>query len=219
MSSGPSASCSRTRSARTAWCELMALMNLKAIETVYGGCRFRSRLEARWAVFFDHLEIEWVYEKEGFDLEEHGWYLPDFWLPKVSLRGDLESIGIWAEVKPVYPPEEETLKFYELARGTGNGLVLLCGEKVDSGGTGGGHYEFSGGWDNCMVFMRCKNPKCGHIKVEYPEYWNCPKCGASTSVSEESDDPIEHAVIAANSARFERGPSPFRPGFSFGRSM
>ena len=28
---------------------------IKAIETVYNGYRFRSRLEARWAVFFDAL--------------------------------------------------------------------------------------------------------------------------------------------------------------------
>ncbi|MBT9314368.1 PDDEXK family nuclease [Leptothoe spongobia] len=55
---------------------------LKAIETRYQGCLFRSRLEARWAVFFDALEIPWEYEKEGYDLGEAGWYLPDFWLPQ-----------------------------------------------------------------------------------------------------------------------------------------
>ena len=53
-------------------------MIIKAIETVYKGYRFRSRLEARWAVFFDALGIEWEYEKEGYDLGELGWYLPDF---------------------------------------------------------------------------------------------------------------------------------------------
>ncbi|NET47948.1 MAG: hypothetical protein F6K09_04310 [Merismopedia sp. SIO2A8] len=55
---------------------------LKAIETRYQGCIFRSRLEARWAVFFDALDIPWEYEKEGYDLGEAGWYLPDFWLPQ-----------------------------------------------------------------------------------------------------------------------------------------
>jgi hypothetical protein len=33
-------------------------VNMKAIETRYAGCLFRSRLEARWAVLFDHLGIE-----------------------------------------------------------------------------------------------------------------------------------------------------------------
>lgn len=43
-------------------------MTIKAIETSYKGYRFRSRLEARWAVFFDALGIEWEYEKEGYEL-------------------------------------------------------------------------------------------------------------------------------------------------------
>lgn len=56
-------------------------MTIQAIETRYAGCRFRSRLEARWAVFFDTLGIPWEYEPEGFDLDGL-WYLPDFWLPQ-----------------------------------------------------------------------------------------------------------------------------------------
>src|SRR5215207_10140965 len=52
-------------------------MTIKAIETCYKGYRFRSRLEARWAVAFDAAGIPWEYEQEGFDV--HGrWYLPDF---------------------------------------------------------------------------------------------------------------------------------------------
>jgi hypothetical protein len=53
-------------------------MTIKAIETVYKGYRFRSRLEARWAVFFDTLGIEWVYEPEGFETTDGYRYLPDF---------------------------------------------------------------------------------------------------------------------------------------------
>jgi len=65
--------------------------NIKAIETVYQGYRFRSRLEARWAVFLTEMKIVWEYEKEGFDLGREGWYLPDFWLPKQDM---------WLEIKP-----------------------------------------------------------------------------------------------------------------------
>ncbi len=63
---------------------------IKAIETRYKGYRFRSRLEARWAVFFDALSIKWEYEKEGYDLGAAGWYLPDFWLPESNT---------WVEIK------------------------------------------------------------------------------------------------------------------------
>lgn len=68
-------------------------MTIQAIETRYAGCRFRSRLEARWAVFFDRLGVAWEYEPQGYMV---GWserprpYLPDFWLP---------AERVWVEVK------------------------------------------------------------------------------------------------------------------------
>lgn len=65
---------------------------IKAIETRYRGYRFRSRLEARWAVFFDRVGVKWEYEPQGFDLGPGlGPYLPDFWLPEYRH---------WVEVKP-----------------------------------------------------------------------------------------------------------------------
>lgn len=67
---------------------------IKAIQTEYKGYRFRSRLEARWAVFFDALGIDWEYEPEGYDLGDLGWYLPDFYLPDSKT---------WVEVKPPFP--------------------------------------------------------------------------------------------------------------------
>jgi hypothetical protein len=63
----------------------------KAIDTYYNGYKFRSRLEARWAVFFTELGIAFEYEKEGYDLGPYGWYLPDFWLPEFQ---------VWVEIKP-----------------------------------------------------------------------------------------------------------------------
>ncbi len=64
-------------------------MGIKAIETLYRGCRFRSRLEARWATFFDALGINWQYELEGFEKNGEK-YLPDFFLPETET---------WVEVK------------------------------------------------------------------------------------------------------------------------
>ena len=56
------------------------MSNFKAVETVYKGYRFRSRLEARWAIFFDSLGIKWEYEPEGIVLSNGKSYLPDFYL-------------------------------------------------------------------------------------------------------------------------------------------
>ena len=68
---------------------------IKAIETKYKGYRFRSRLEARWAVFFDAMGIKYEYEKEGYDLGELGWYLPDFWLPEFEMFIEIKpSTGV-----------------------------------------------------------------------------------------------------------------------------
>ena len=62
---------------------------IKAIPTRYAGVQFRSRLEARWAAFFD--KIGWSWEYEPFDLD--GW-TPDFSIKQV----DGERVLI--EVKP-----------------------------------------------------------------------------------------------------------------------
>lgn len=76
-------------------------MAIKAIETQYRGHLFRSRLEARWAIFFDCMGIQWEYEPEGFDVDGT-WYLPDFRC--VYPLGD----KVLFEVKPLgYMPTQE----------------------------------------------------------------------------------------------------------------
>lgn len=69
---------------------------IKAIQTRYKGYNFRSRLEARWAVFFDACGYQWEYEPEGFDLGET-WYLPDFKIFGEDKNGDYNVFYI--EVK------------------------------------------------------------------------------------------------------------------------
>ena len=101
---------------------------IKAIETRYAGCRFRSRLEARWAVFFDHAGIPWEYEPEGMEISSRlGFedvppsypYLPDFYLT---------GLRLWAEVKgQLTQPELLTL------------LNSAAALSSPSGGCGGGH--------------------------------------------------------------------------------
>ena len=74
---------------------------LKAIETEYKGYRFRSRLEARWAVFFDACGVKWEYEPEGYDLGDGTYYLPDFLLHGVTVNHATyaENCDIYVEVK------------------------------------------------------------------------------------------------------------------------
>lgn len=79
------------------------MAEIKAIETYYNGYRFRSRLEARWAVFFDEAGIRYQYEPEGFELSDGTYYLPDFYLPDVESRC---GKGLWVDVKSGKPGED-----------------------------------------------------------------------------------------------------------------
>jgi hypothetical protein len=82
---------------------------IKPIETRYNAYRFRSRLEARWAVFFDALGITYEYETEGFDLGASGWYLPDFLLKPPNARWNF-----WVEVKPMLSKSYIGYQWYDI---------------------------------------------------------------------------------------------------------
>lgn len=77
------------------------MADIKPIETKYNGYRFRSRLEAKWAVFFDAAGIPYEYEPEGFVLSNNKYYLPDFYLP---------SLKMFVEIKPKSSDELEDAK-------------------------------------------------------------------------------------------------------------
>jgi hypothetical protein len=112
-------------------------MAIKPIETRYAGYRFRSRLEARWAVFFDALNLEWKYEPEGFDLNGLP-YLPDFFI---------KSWNCYAEIKP--DVSDEVNRADEICQrfttNTRKSITLFVGLPDDLRAV---VYE-SGMWTNC----------------------------------------------------------------------
>lgn len=93
-------------------------MAIQPIPTRYNGVLYRSRLEARWRVFFDEMCIAVEYEPEGFDMDGVR-YLPDFWLPDVRM---------FAEVKPGWLSDTERHKARLLAMMSGRPVLLLDGE-------------------------------------------------------------------------------------------
>lgn len=83
------------------------MAEIRAIETEYNGYRFRSRLEARWAVAFDAMGIKYEYEPEGYVLHDGTLYLPDFKLTNVRRRNDGgEPKPLYVEVKGAMTPED-----------------------------------------------------------------------------------------------------------------
>lgn len=103
---------------------------MEAIETEYGGFRFRSRLEARWAVFFDEYDTDFRYEPEGFvftwgltpwfSRHRTFQYLPDLLLPDLNAYGEVKAA--WNE----YDRHKTLNGAFELSK---NGLdVLILGD-------------------------------------------------------------------------------------------
>lgn len=159
---------------------------LKAIETSYGGYRFRSRLEARWAVFFDILGFNWEYEVEGFELPDNQWYLPDFRVMAPS------GLVTWYEVKPRNTKSDAKHSAFEASLSTRHGqtTVLLAGDPVD--------------WI-VLEERRCC-PRCGWLGVElesvrdrWGDDWTtasyCWPCDADPNWGEFDSRTISGAII------------------------
>jgi hypothetical protein len=91
---------------------------MRAKVVFHRGFHFRSITEARWAVFFEYLNVSYEYEKETFKLEDGLYYLPDFWLPKQK---------VWIEIKGQPPKEEEKYKAVKLYAVTGKKVYILAG--------------------------------------------------------------------------------------------
>ena len=153
--------------------------NIKPIETAYNNYLFRSRLEARWAVFFDALGIRYEYEAEGYDLQplpeietylgdmttdkKFGalWYLPDFYLP---------NLDIFVEIKGQEPTYKDIAKIDRLGYWSKKKVALFG--NIPRVTVGGIEYQddYSGTihcmyWDCCYYFCEC--PTCGKIGFQF----------------------------------------------------
>lgn len=179
---------------------------MKAIETRIYGCRFRSRLEARWAVALTEQKIMWEYEPEGFDLGDAGFYLPDFWLPQVSM---------WAEVKPNKPTDKELEKAAVLTKQSGFPCLLLIGKPANAA-----YWSI----EDLEADHTAWEVSCGQVKahamdrvpfesskyhLDENRFWTCTGEGVQTFPMPhdpwgEASQP-HPAVDAALSARFEHG--------------
>ena len=126
---------------------------LKAIETVYHNYRFRSRLEARWAVFFDVVGFRYLYEPEGYDLGGI-WYLPDFYLPDPKA---------FVEIKPEDPTDEQRHKAHLLAIASGKQVWILSGQPY----VGEYHiWAYGDDYQDCCPLWFTQCSKCIRIGIE-----------------------------------------------------
>jgi len=180
------------------------------IETWHNGVLYRSRGEAKWSVFLNHLGVKFEYETQGFNTDG-SWYLPDFVI--FAATGT-----IWAERKSSWENDPEGVaKFRRFAaqRPQPSRAVLLLGEPSFEGEhlvIGGDESlgdPLRGPWeDDCQTWRPC--PSGYHFDLAYPG-----KCrsrfaedGCPPVPGNPGEDRIRAAVSAALSARFKYTPPP-----------
>ena len=159
-------------------------MSIKAIETSYSGYKFRSRLEARWAVFFDSLGLKWEYEPEGFHLPDGQMYLPDFHLG--TYEPGQHTYGPWVEIKGTEPSESEINKLVSLCESLTSYGVLLWGTPGDEKWI----------WVHKEGFVGDTHDLTGNHWWEYV---------VGKDVRQIHNSDAQSAATAARSARFEHG--------------
>ena len=99
-------------------------MILKAKPTIYEGHRYRSRTEARWAHYFNILEINYIPDPQSVTIDDSLFgfptnYIPDFRFPKIR---------VWAEVKgSVELTPTEKGKIVGLVSGSNEPCLVLQG--------------------------------------------------------------------------------------------
>jgi hypothetical protein len=170
---------------------------MKVIETEYAGYRFRSRLEARWAVFFDHADIAWDYEPQGYEVVTpigRVNYLPDFWLP---------GLGQYAEVKG-FLDRTTTRRLLALAAGIkGGDLVVFGAIPKQRAGRWVTHLHYHN--DKLYAVPWDGEPGCP-LPGKAPTEWISSEMlteGIVSGIPEWAEEPL----AAARSARFEWGES------------
>lgn len=193
-------------------------MEIKPIETIYNGYRFRSRLEARWAVFFDELGVQYEYEPEGFEMASGKKYLPDFRIKFYGTRGSIgEPEDLYVEVKGRMT-RSDAERIREFCDGSGDGKmipVLVVGDIPNP-------EEYEAQSDNLKSYDRMDGVDIypwNYETIDGDHFAAYPAVDSQGHFYLDGDDSnyqtmdiniIRNAFRAARQARFEHGETPRR---------
>lgn len=177
----------------------MTTNSLTPIQTLHNGYLFRSRSEARWATFWDALNVAYQYETEGFDLNGV-WYLPDFWLP---------DLKCYIEVKGDEPTKEEECKAKLLSLHSGKRVLIAIGAPWHDLKISGYHYgiktdcvRFPWAWSLCSRCNRAGLVDKMMLKVDR-ELSIVAGCECESAKMVFRHTLIDAALAKARQARFE----------------
>ncbi len=169
---------------------------LRAIETRYKGYRFRSRLEARWAVFFDGIGLPYEYEPEGFDLDGVR-YLPDFRLPlgveacpcgDPREPGSIAEVAAWVEIKPAGQGNDPVTiaKAVKLAVASATPVYVFSGDPYEGAYTVTMWHQDGERVAWCEPWLWSECPVCGTVDLQH----RAGVCGTSTE-----DDGLDYPMF------------------------
>ena len=171
------------------------------IQTAYNGYRFRSRLEARWAVFFGALDVRYDYEHEGFAYGD-GNYLPDFSLPELRC---------FVEVKPRMialddPGYVRALAVQSLIGVRVVSLYIICGNPWP------GEYTIirpapAGEYTHCRFAVQPITGALCYVANDGTG-WGIMGCAGNDTPPKDDDDDLICAYASARGARFEHNEEP-----------
>ena len=191
----------------------------KAIETVYSGYKFRSRLEARWAVFFDACGIPYQYEPEGFDLGNR-YYLPDFYLPwwncYVEIKPDEEAAINEGKAccERLFDAHPGIITMLCVGDPMNDKIWVFCNDLTDSTGGGpngwkvrfleGAEWDY-GGFTKHGIGIITEPTRSD--RYFYTSDWESAKIHNGYGIREYRSD-FNYAKLKARQARFEHGETP-----------
>lgn len=185
---------------------------IRPIPTTYKGIKFRSKLEAQWAKFFDHIGIEWLYEPEGFVLDNGLCYQPDFELKMVDswcskpvyfevkadayslTKTDINKLFGFITCKTIDPNDDSYYVKQNIYVGDSTGCIydansfLIDMLKAES--EANSQEELEEGNSIAIDLSQqeiCECPHCGSKFFDsyvFTDYSYCPKCGSDLSIND-----------------------------------
>lgn len=173
---------------------------MKIIPTEYNGIKYRSRLEARWAVVMDSLRVRHEYEPEAYDLDGIC-YTPDFYLTDRQ---------VFLEIKPTAPNNFEETKAKRLSKFTKKPVFIFWGPVGYSLREEGFSFVFRGMAIGPPEFgyQWCICSKCGIADIQHRQscewaFTHLRGCPNENKVPHSFDDPILiSAMEAGRTKRF-----------------
>lgn len=140
---------------------------IKSIPTEYDGIMYKSKLEAKWALFFDLINIQHWYEGVQWLGDDGATYTPDFMILNGISRGDTNHLKYpFIEIKPIAPSANFLRKVLNARDISKSDLFICVGEPS--------FYQPNGIWITTSLVANTS------LSVDGFMFHRCPDCGVYT---------------------------------------